>query len=41
MIDDYGAVAGMRIGRGNASTWKKAAPVSFCPPQIPYDLTWG
>jgi hypothetical protein len=37
MIDDgdYGAVGGMRIGRGNRSTRRKPAPVSLCPPQIP------
>jgi hypothetical protein len=34
--DDYGAVGGMRIGRGN----RKPAPVPLCPPQIPHDLTW-
>jgi hypothetical protein len=38
--DDYGAVGGMRIGRGNGSTRRKPAPVPFCPPQIPHDLTW-
>jgi hypothetical protein len=38
--DDYGAVGGMRIGRGNRSTCKKPAPVPLCPPQIPHDLTW-
>jgi hypothetical protein len=31
--DDYGAVGGMGIGRGNRST--------LCPPQIPHDLTWN
>jgi hypothetical protein len=41
MIDgDYGAVGGMRIGRGNRSTRRKPAPVPLCPPQIPHDLTW-
>jgi hypothetical protein len=41
MIDDeYGAVEGMRIGRGKRSTWKKPAPVPLCPTQIPYKLTW-
>jgi hypothetical protein len=29
----------MRIGRGNRSTRRKPAPVSFCPPQIPHQLT--
>jgi hypothetical protein len=38
--DDYGAVGGMRIGRGNRSTGRKPAPVPLCPPQIPHDLTW-
>jgi hypothetical protein len=37
--DDYGAVGGMRIGRGNRSTRRKPAPVLLCPPQIPHDLT--
>jgi hypothetical protein len=36
MIDEYGAVSGMRIGRGNRST--KSAPVSLCPQQVPHDL---
>jgi hypothetical protein len=40
MIDDYGAVGGMRIGRGSRSTRRKPAPVPLCPPQIPHDLTW-
>jgi hypothetical protein len=38
MIDDYGAVGGMRIGRGNRSTRRKPAPVPPCRPQIPPDL---
>jgi hypothetical protein len=38
--DDYGAVGGMRIGRGNRSTRRKPTPVPLCPPQIPHDLTW-
>jgi hypothetical protein len=37
MINEYGAVGGMRTGRG--STRRKPAPVAHCPPQIPYDLT--
>jgi hypothetical protein len=36
--DDYGAIGGMRIGRGNRSTRRKPAPVPLCPPQIPHDL---
>jgi hypothetical protein len=38
--DDYGAVGGMRIGRGNRITRRKPAPVPLCPPQIPHDLIW-
>jgi hypothetical protein len=38
--DDYGAVGGMRIGKGNRSTRRKPAPVPLCPPGIPHDLTW-
>jgi hypothetical protein len=37
--DEYGAVSGMIIGRGNRSTRRKPAPVSLCPPQIPLDHT--
>jgi hypothetical protein len=38
MVDDeYRAVGGMRIGRGNRSTPRKPAPVPLCPPQIPHD----
>jgi hypothetical protein len=36
--DECGAVGGMRIGKGNRSTWRKPAPVPLCPPQIPNDL---
>jgi hypothetical protein len=37
--DEYGAVGGM-IGRGNRNTSRsKPAPVSFCAPQIPHNLT--
>jgi hypothetical protein len=38
--DDYGAVGGMRIGRGNRSTRRKPAPVPLCPPKNPNNLTW-
>jgi hypothetical protein len=43
MIDegDCGATGGMKIGRGNRSTWKKPAPAPLCPPQIPHDQTWA
>jgi hypothetical protein len=30
--DEFGAVGGIRIGRGNGSTRRKPAPVSLCPP---------
>jgi hypothetical protein len=41
MIDDgdYGEIGGMRIGRGNRSTRRKAAPAPLCPPRIPHDQT--
>jgi hypothetical protein len=29
----------MTIGWGNPSTCRKPAPMPFCPPQIPHDLT--
>jgi hypothetical protein len=39
---DRGAVEGMRIGRGNRSTWETTChPVSLCPSLIPHDLTWA
>jgi hypothetical protein len=41
MVDECGAVGGMRIDRGNRSTRRKPATVPLCPPQIPYDLTWA
>jgi hypothetical protein len=41
MIDECGAVGGMRIGRGNRSTRRNPVPVPLCPPQIPHELTWG
>jgi hypothetical protein len=40
MIDEYGAVCGMKIGRGNRSSRRKPAPVALCPPQISHHLTW-
>jgi hypothetical protein len=38
---EYGAVAAMRIGRGNRSTRRKHNLVLFCPPQIPRNLIWN
>jgi hypothetical protein len=40
MKDECGTHGEMRIGRGNKSSQRKPAPVPFCPPQIPHDLTW-
>jgi hypothetical protein len=34
-----GEFGGMKIGRGNGSTRRKAAPALLCPPQIPLDQT--
>jgi hypothetical protein len=39
-INEYEAVRGMRIGRGNRSTQRKPATMALCPPQIPHDVTW-
>jgi hypothetical protein len=33
----FGAIGGMKIGRGNRSTLRKPAPAPLCPPQNP---TW-
>jgi hypothetical protein len=40
MIDEYWVFGGIKIGRGNLSIQRKPAPVPFCSPQIPHDLTW-
>jgi hypothetical protein len=37
--DDCGAIGGIKIGRGNWSTWRKPAPAPLCPPQIPHNQT--
>jgi hypothetical protein len=37
---DDGELDGMKIGRGNRSTWRKPARAPLCPPQIPLDQTW-
>jgi hypothetical protein len=29
---DCGEIGGMKIGRGNRSTWRKSAPAPLCPP---------
>jgi hypothetical protein len=35
----FGAIGGMKIGRGNRGTRRKPAPAPLCPPQIPHDQT--
>jgi hypothetical protein len=39
MINECGAVGGMRTSRGNQVLRKKPAPVPLFPPQIPHNLT--
>jgi hypothetical protein len=39
MINIYGAVGEMRIGRGNRSTQRNHTPLPLCPPKVPHDLT--
>jgi hypothetical protein len=36
-VGEYGAVSGMRIGKGNRSTRRKPTPVTLHPPEIPHD----
>jgi hypothetical protein len=36
---DFGAIGGMKIGRGNQSTRRKPAPAPLCRPQISHDQT--
>jgi hypothetical protein len=36
---DRGAIGGIKIGRGDRSTWRKPAPVLLRPSQIPHDQT--
>jgi hypothetical protein len=36
---DCGEIGGMKIGRGNWSTWRTPAQAPLCPPQIPQDYT--
>jgi hypothetical protein len=40
MINECGAVGGMRIGRGNRRTRGKTRAVPLCPLEIPHDLNW-
>jgi hypothetical protein len=36
---DGGEFGGIKIGRGNRSTWRKSAPAPICSPQISLDQT--
>jgi hypothetical protein len=40
MIDEYGAVDRMRIGRETEVLGENLPQCHFFPPQIPCDLTW-
>jgi hypothetical protein len=40
MINEYGAVGGVRIGKGNRSIRGKPGLVPLCPPQVIHELTW-
>jgi hypothetical protein len=40
LINECGAVGGMKIGRGNRSTRAKHAPIPIFLPEIRYDLIW-
>jgi hypothetical protein len=42
-LGDYydGEFVGMKIGRGNRSTWRKTAQAQLWPPQNPLDQTWN
>jgi hypothetical protein len=39
MVNECGAIGGMKIFRGNQTIWKKPASVLPCPAQIQLDLT--
>jgi hypothetical protein len=38
VINEYGGVDGMKIGRGSLSIRRKPAPMPHCTPQIQHDL---
>jgi hypothetical protein len=40
MVKEYGTVVETRADRGNRSTRRKPAPLSFCVSGIPHELTW-
>jgi hypothetical protein len=37
IINEFGAVCGISIGRGSPSTRRKPTPISFCPSQMVHD----
>jgi hypothetical protein len=41
MSNEYIALGGLRIDEENSSTRRNSVPVTFRPPQIPYELTWA
>jgi hypothetical protein len=41
MINEYGAVGEMRIGKGYWNMCRKPAPLPLCPPHIPHDLAYN
>jgi hypothetical protein len=40
MLDENGAVSGMRIDRVDHNKLRKPAQVPHCPQKIPYDVDW-
>jgi hypothetical protein len=40
MINECGAVGGMKIERENQSAQRKPALIPLCPPQILHGMTW-
>jgi hypothetical protein len=38
MVNEYGTVCGMRIGRGNRIALRRPVPVPLCAPHIPHNL---
>jgi hypothetical protein len=40
MIDEYGALGGMTIGRGNRNTARKSVLMPLRPPHILHNRTW-
>jgi hypothetical protein len=38
--DDFGAIGGMRVGKGNEMTRRNPSPLPLCSPQTSHGLTW-